>query len=570
MGYARGLLLEAKKSSLIFLNTRSQTKRWYQELLKLKPEWAGVMAIHHGSINKKTRVFIENQLRLGLMKVVVCTSSLDLGVDFSPVEQVIQVGSPKGIARFLQRAGRSNHKPHQKSDVILFPTHAFELFEYEALLLALKNEVIEKKRVLRKPYDVLLQHIVTIALSTGFNDVELFNEVTQSETYKTLGQDEWRAMLNFLHFGADVLNAYPEYHKLAFKDGRYLVESRQIAMRHRMNIGTIVADSLVPVYFQRGKHIADVEERFIAKLKKGDIFFLAGRHLEFIRLHDMKAQVKLARKKPRIIPRWVGGKMPLSSELGEQLKILFGLIQSNAHDTRSSLQNILSLQRNISNIPKPCELLVETTKTREGYHLFIFPCLGRQNHEMIATIMAYRMAQFEPCSLSISINDYGFEIFSPTNPNISESKLQSLWTSKHIVEDMLASINETELLKRQFREIARISGLIFQGYPGAQKSMRQIQSSSGLIFEVFMRHAPNNILLKQAREEVLHQVFDLDKCEQIFKSLGQQKILLNHCDTLTPFSFPLWVELQKVELSSEACDVRVERMLQKLKKIYEH
>lgn len=555
--------LETKSSTLVFTNTRAQAERWYQALLEARPEWAGVMALHHSTLDNKTRKWVEQECRSGNLKVVVCTSSLDLGVDFSPVEQVVQIGSPKGVARCLQRAGRSQHHPGGMSEIILMPTHAFEIVEYEALREAVNARKIEPRRPLDKPYDVLIQHCVTLAIGEGFDFQALFNEVKTAPAYADLTKTEWQAICDFITRGGHALQAYPEYHKVVEHGGRYTVTSKRIAMRHRMNIGTITSDAMISVQFQRGKKIADVEESFVSKLKPGDIFYLDGKSLEFIRLHDMKAQVKLSKKKAKIIPRWAGGVMPLSSELSAALQNLLSDIANNKKNI-PAVKPLFDIQASISHVPCHNECLVEVIHMQGGCHCFIFPFAGRVVHEMMASVFAYRLCAIEDNTFSIAVNDYGFHLSADKPFHIDAQRLKRLVSTSNLTRDCLACVDEAQLAKRQFRDIARIAGLVFSGYPGAQKTTRMIQASSSLIYDVLKQYDENNILLQQAELEVLQQSQVLGELQDCFERCRQQNFVVIDLMRLTPFSFPLWVESQRLKVSNETLEARIERMIKKL------
>jgi len=548
--------LEAKQTTLIFLNTRGQAERWYQALLQAKPEWAGQMAIHHSALAKPVRQWVEQQLREGMIKVVVCTSSLDLGVDFSPVEQVVQVGSPKGIARLLQRAGRSHHQPGKVSEILLFPTHAFEIIEYEAAKLAVQRDLIEPRPPLHKPYDVLIQHCVTLALGGGFTSELLYNEITQCPPYAELTRAEFESILQFIVSGGSALQAYPEYHKVEVIDGVYQVINKRIAQRHRMNIGTINADAMVNVKFQRGKTIAAVEENFISKLKPGDTFYLNGRSLEFLRMKDLTAIVKAAKKKSTVIPRWVGGRLPLSAALSELVQEVIATPAS-----LPCLNDLFIKQRTLSHIPQQQELLIEQVKTRDGYHTFVFPFAGRLCHEMLASLWSYRLLHEQKNTLSVAVNEYGFEICSAKPLDLSAQRITSLLSIENLTEDLLQGTNQAQLGQQRFRDIARIAGLVFAGYPGSGKSTRQIQASTSLLYNVLQQYDADNLLLQQAMREVYTQAFELQRLEDVMQQCVRKTVVLKSPDRLTPFAFPLWVELQRMQLSSEDLATRIERML---------
>lgn len=561
--------VENANSTLIFTNTRSQTEAWYRALLQARPDWAGLIALHHGSLEHDTRTWVEDGLRAGSLKCVVCTSSLDLGVDFSPVDRVMQVGSPKGVARLLQRAGRSGHRPGAVSRLTCVPTHAFELIEVAAARDAIEAGQLEGRQPHRCPLDVLCQHLVTISLGTGFVPEELLREVRQSASYQHLSQEEWDWTLDFVSRGGDALNAYPDYHKLVEKDGRYVIGNQRIARNHRMSIGTITSDASLVVQYLNGPRLGTIEESFLTKMTPGDCFTFAGRTVELVYVHDMKVWVRKATSKERArIPRWMGGRMPLSTELANAVRRRL----EQAHDGHyegpemQAVRPLLELQAQWSAIPLPSQLLIEQIKSREGFHLLVYPFAGRLVHEGLSALFAWRMAQIQPMTFTMSVNDYGFELLSATEPPLDAVLKNGLFDTAGMGRDLEACLNAAEMGKRQFREIARISGLVFQGYPGQQKSAKQLQASSGLLFDVFTNYDPENLLLHQARAEVLERQLEHSRLLTTLQSLQTAQLLRLTPDRFTPLAFPLIVARLRERLSNESLTTRVARMTVQLEK----
>lgn len=565
--------IEKHATTLVFTNTRSQAEIWYQNMLAARPDWAGLIALHHGSLDKAVREWVEQGLKSGQLKAVICTSSLDLGVDFLPVERVLQIGSAKGVARLLQRAGRSGHAPGRVSRVTLVPTNSLELLEAAAAKHAIAKRQVEARAVPNKPLDVLVQHLVTIAMGGGFKSDELLAEVRSAYAYRELTADEWQWALDFVARGGQSLTVYPEYRRvLPDENGIYRVPDNAIARRHRMSIGTIVSDASVQVKFISGGLIGSVEESFISRMKQGDHFLFGGRILEFIRVHEMTAYVKRATGNRGAVPRWQGGKMPLSSELAHA--VLDRLHEAAQHHydgpEMQAIAPLLDLQQRWSGLPTATCLLVELTTSREGQHLFMYPFAGRSVHIGLASLLAYRFGKVQPATFSISINDYGFELLSPVPVNwaglLSAPEASGLFSTEHLLEDVLASLNAAELAQRRFREIARIAGLIFQGYPGQPKSNRQLQASSSLFFEVFRKHDADNLLLTQAQREVLEQELELTRLRETLLGLQQRTLNLHETKRVTPFAFPLMVERFREKLSTEKLSDRVARMVKELEK----
>jgi ATP-dependent helicase Lhr and Lhr-like helicase len=555
--------IEHSGTTLVFTNTRSQAEIWYQLLLAARPEWAGIVALHHGSLDKATREWVEAGLKQGALKAVVATSSLDLGVDFLPVERVLQIGSAKGVARLLQRAGRSGHAPGRPSRVTLVPTNTLELVEAAAARRAALAGRVEARVSPVKPLDVLVQHLVTVALGGGFVAEELYAEVSGTMAYRKLTRDEFDWALAFVERGGDSLTAYPEYHRVQFVDGRWRVPDRGIAKRHRLQVGTIVSDASMAVKWVSGGTIGHIEEGFIARLNKGDCFVFAGRVLEFVRVHEMSAQVRLATKRKGVVPSWNGGKMPLSSEMADSVQALLqGCAGGDFNEPELvAAQPMLLAQQRLSQLPQPGHLLVEELHSREGHHIFIYPFAGRNVHTGLAQLLAWRLSQGEPNTFSLSVNDYGLEILAAKALGDDPLAQAGLFNSDELLRDVVSSLNSGQLAQRRFREIARVAGLVFGGYPGAPKSLRQLQASSSLFFEVFQKYDRGNRLLGQAEGEVLSQELELGRMQATLQRLAaapRDRVLLK---TASPFCLPLMVERLREQLSTEKLKDRLDRLL---------
>ncbi len=565
--------IDSAATSLVFTNTRSQSELWYQAILDARPDWAGLIALHHGSLAREVRDWVEQGLKQGALKAVVCTSSLDLGVDFLPVERVLQIGSPKGVARLMQRAGRSGHAPGRASRVTLVPTHSFEVVEAAAAKVAVAERRIEARSAPHRPLDVLVQHLVSMALGGGFRPDDLFAEVRQAWSYRELDDSQWQWALAFVRHGGHSLTAYPDYQRVEPDEtGLWKVPSRRVALRHRMSIGTIVSDASLTVKFWAkggsGRALGTIEEGFIARLRPGDNFLFAGRLLELVRVENMTAYVSRATGRKAAVPRWNGGRMPLSSELADAVVEQLGAASRGefANDEMRLVEPLLRVQMGWSTLPTETTLLAEVMKSREGWHLFLYPFAGRHVHLGLASLLAWRMGQRQPVTFSIAVNDYGFELLSATEVDWQHWLTPTLFSRDDLLHDVLASLNAGELARRRFREIARIAGLVFSGYPGAQKSARQLQASSGLFFDVFRQYDPSNLLLTQAEEEVLRQELEVERLEHTLTRLQQRRLDIHPVRRTTPLAFPLMVERFRESMSSEKLADRIRRMVAELDK----
>ena len=554
------IILESK-TTLVFTNTRSQAEMWYQILLQQHPDFAGQIAIHHSSIDKDLRIWIEENLSSGYLKAVVSTSSLDLGVDFKPVDTVIQIGSAKGVARFLQRAGRSGHSPFETSKIYFVPTHSLELIEVAALKEAVKQKIIEPRVPMVMTFDVLVQYLITLAVGEGFKAEETFEQIKNTYAFQEITAEEWTSILQFITIGGGAFKNYEEFHKVVIEEGIYKVKSRRIAMLHRMNIGVIVSDAMLKVKVLGGSYVGMIEEYFITRMKKEDKFILAGRVLEVAHIKEMTVYVRNAKGKA-MVPSYLGGRLPLSSYLGQFLRMKL----SQSLDAKSSekelkfLHPLLASQEGISHIPKENEFLVEIIKTRDGYHLFMYPFEGRLIHEVMSALIAFRISKITPISFSMAMNDYGFELLSSQEIPLTEENLKQILSKENLIKDVLSSINATEMARRKFRDIAVISGLVIQTYPGQQKNNKSLQSSAGLIFNVLEDYDSQNILLKQAYTEVFNQQIDEARLVEAFNRIENSKIILKFANSFTPLSFPIKVDSLRQSLSSEDLGERIKRM----------
>jgi len=580
--------IDKSSTTLVFTNTRSQSEIWYHALIAARPDWSGVVALHHGSLDRAVREWVEAGLKSGELKAVVCTSSLDLGVDFLPVERVLQIGSPKGVARLLQRAGRSGHAPGRPSRITLVPTHSLEMVEGAAARAAIAEGHIEARTSPQQPLDVLVQHLVTVALGGGFKADELLDEVRSTAAYAELPQSGWEWALNFVRQGGASLAAYPDYQRAVPDDeGIWRVPDARLARRHRMNIGTIVSDASMAVQYMGGSRIGTVEESFAARMKPGDCFLFGGRLLELVRIHEMTAWVRRATGKRPAVPRWNGGRMPLSNTLADAVVKQLARAGEGNYDTPElqCVRPLLELQQRWSALPTPQTLLAEVLKTREGSHLFLYPFAGRHVHLGLANLIAWRVAQHAPRTFSIVVNDYGFELLSATDvdwaallpevltPGIQPHGEQDTPSAHaggtdeaYLLHEVLASLNASELAQRRFREIARVSGLIFQGYPGEKRSSKQLQASSSLFYEVFRKYDPANQLLLQAEQELLAQELEIGRLRASLERIATQELVMKTLVRPTPFSFPLMVERFREKLSNESVADRIARMVEQLEK----
>ena len=587
-------ILDESRTTLIFINTRGMAERWYQKMLEIAPQLSGAIALHHGSIEQELRLWVEDNLHTGRLKAVICTASLDLGVDFRPVETVIQVGSPKGVSRFLQRAGRAGHQPGEVSKIYFLPTHSLELMEAAALKTAITNQQIESREPMLLCFDVLIQYLCTLAVGGGFRPQQIFKEIKSTYCFQDITEDEWSQVLLHITEGGTALKQYDEYKKVEVDEqGLYVIKNRRLAMRHRMHIGTIVSDAMLKVKFLTGGYIGHIEEYFISRLDAGDVFTLAGRNLELVQIKDMTVMVRKSNSPKSIVPSWNGGRMSLTANLGRVLRETMDIVATKhihpkkyikkaaVHNPQPeklvqdtpiapellALQPLLELQRQLSYIPHAGELLIEHIEDRDGFHLVVYPFEGRLVHEALSAILAYRIGKLMPITFSIAMNDYGFELLSDRPIPLDDSNVYELLSTDNLLHDMQASTNSVEMASRKFRDIAVIGGLIFQGMPGEQKKARHLQSSASLIFRVLTEFDPNNILLRQAYNEVFLQQMEEVRLRNALQRISQSNIIIKFPERLTPLSFPIVVDgLNRNNLTTEKIEDRIRKMQAQLAK----
>ncbi len=556
-------LIYKAKTSLIFTNTRAQTELWYQRILEVDPSLSGQIALHHGSLSTEIRSWVEEALHAGKLKAVVCTSSLDLGVDFRPVEQVFQIGSPKSVARFLQRAGRSGHQPGASSQIYFVPTHALELMEAAALQQAVVENKLESRQPLLLPYDVLLQFMMTLACGDGFIPEQLWQLVRQTFAFQSIQKEAFDWCLRFLISGGESLEAYDEYQKVGIINGKVLALNRKIVLKHRMSIGTIVSDTNLAVTYLNGGRIGSVEEWFVSSLLPGDVFWFAGKALEFVRIKDLQVQVKKSSRSDGKVPSWMGGRMPLSSSLSAFMRQRCDEAAHALHHgtEMTALEPLLLEQQKRSHLPKNNEILVEMLQLNDGYRLLCYPFEGRQVHEGLSALFAYRLSQLKPMSYSMAMNDYGFELFSDQPIPLDATSWKELLSTHNLRNDLFASMNATEMARRQFGEICRVAGLVFHGYPGAPVRTKHLKASSHLLFNVFHEYESNNLLVQQAFEQVLDQQLDESRLRSALARMQQQHLILHRSNDPTPFSFPLLADRLREKISSEQLADRLKKMM---------
>lgn len=566
-------VIDSHHSTLLFTNTRSQAEIWYHRLLDRQPALAGQIALHHGSLGEDLRLWVEENLHAGRLKAVVCTSSLDLGVDFRPVDCVVQIGSPKGVARFMQRAGRSGHQPGALSKIYFLPTHSLEIMEGASLRYAVSHDMYEKRQPYIRCFDVLVQYMVTLAISEGFKAKELFREVKTTHCFESVSEEEFFECLLMITQGGKSLQAYDEFHKVIVEEGVYKVVDRRIAMRHRLSIGAIVSEAMMQVKYMKGGSLGSIEESFISKLQPQQAFWFSGRLLELVKINGMQAIVKASAKKKGIVPSWMGGRFAITTDFATALRHTFGLIRKNERSPPVSrraasrwpaelefLSPLFEEQRKVSCLPGENEILVEYIRTRYGFHLFVYPFEGKLIHEGMAAITAFRLSSIKQTSFSIASNEYGFELLSETEYDIEKEIDRGLFGAENLMKDINSGINVSEMARRRFRDIAGIAGLVFQGYPGKPVKAKHLQANSGLFFKVFENYDSDNLLLREAYDEVYQFQLEFARLYHIYERISSHRIIFMKPANLTPFAFPIFAESFRERYSNEDWETRLEKI----------
>ncbi|MBL7943986.1 MAG: ligase-associated DNA damage response DEXH box helicase, partial [Flavobacteriales bacterium] len=557
-------IIEKSESTLIFTNVRSQCEWWYRQLIEAYPELAGIMAIHHGSLDREIRHWVEDALYEGRLKAVVCTSSLDLGVDFGPVETIIQVGGPKGVARFIQRSGRSGHRPGAVSNIYFLPAHTLELIEAAALRQAIADQYLEEREPVIRAFDVLVQYLVSLATGDGLDEMGARKEVATTHAFSTMNDAEWKWVMAFIRSGGPSLTAYPDYQKVSLaEDGLYRITSHRIARRHRLSVGAIVSDTMVAVKLGSST-IGHLEETFLSSLNDGEAFWFAGNCLELKEIRGLTAHVRRSTKKQARIPSWQGGRLPLSSKMSDMLRRKLDEAVSQKVHTDPELDQIapiLELQRQHSHVPQTGEFLVEIFHSTEGHHAVFYPFEGRFVHEGMAALLAYRISQLMPISFSLAYNDYGFELLSDQPFPVEELLRDGILHTDNLQRDLMQSVNSTQLMLKRFKDVATISGLIFRGFPGEPIKERHLQASAGLLYKVFTEYEPDSLLLQQAMDEVIHYQLEWKRLVTALNRIAGQRLVITHPGQATPFAFPIMVDRLREKMTSESLETRIQKML---------
>ncbi len=541
--------IRAAGMTIVFVNTRAQAELLFQALWRLNDETLPI-AIHHGSLELESRKRVEAAMAEGRLRAVVATSSLDLGIDWGGVDQVLQVGAPKGVSRLLQRVGRANHRMDEPSRAILVPANRFEVLECEAAILGVAARELDGDPPRPGGLDVLAQHVLGVACSAPFFPDDLYAEVRRASPYAELTRKDFDDVLRFVEDGGYALSAYERYRKL-FRDseGKIHVRSERIARQHRMNIGTIVEEPLLKVrYAGRGGMLGEVEEYFVNMLTPGDTFMFAGKLLRFIRLRETVCEVADGGTGEPKVPAYAGGRMPMTTNLADRVR---GMLQdpSTWGAFPDAVQEWLRLQKSRSRLPGRNDLLVETFPRGDRWYMVAYCFEGRNAHQTLGMLLTRRLerAGFQP--LGFVATDYVLATWSAREPH----DVARLFDQDMLGDDLEAWMAESSMLRRTFRNIAVIAGLIERHHPGAEKIRKQVTVNSDLIYQVLRRHQPDHILIRATRADAAGGLTDVGRISEM---LARVKGRIRHMvlSSVSPLAVPVLLEIGRESVRSGDSD----------------
>ena len=540
----RDIYQKIKKSSLtiVFVNTRAQAELVFNKLWQENDNNLRI-AIHHGSLEKEIRRKVESLMSLGKIDCVVATSSLDLGIDWGDVDLVIQIGSPKGISRFLQRIGRSNHRFDEPSNALLVPSNRFEYLECLSAIKSIKAKLIDGVDDKEGSLDVLAQHILGVACSNPFEVSELYEQIKKSWPYKHLTKQKFLEVLEFVKNGGYSLKHYEQYSKIGLnKNNKYTIANKNVRNKYRLNVGTIVESYMLKVKLGN-RTLGQVEEWFIEGLNEGDTFLFSGRVLEYQSISNNNVIVRSSSHTQPKIPSYAGGRLPLSTELSIEVRKLMSKKQF-WKNFPNQINEWLKLQSKFSNLPSLNGLLVETfprlMRGKKRFFLICYTFEGRNANQTLGFLMSKKMQRIGYKPINFVATDYALAIWS-----INEvTDVNIILNDDLMLDDLYEWLEETPLLKKNFRDAAIISGLIERSIPGQKKTGKQVLFNSDLIFNVLKKHEPNHLLLEVAREDSYRGLIDLDRLSEFLKRI-EKNITHQKLERISPLAVPLILEINR-------------------------
>ncbi len=560
--------IKTHKTTLVFVNTRSQAEFLFQELWRNNDDNLAI-ALHHGSLDVAQRRRVEDAMATGKLRAVVCTSSLDLGVDWGDVDLVINVGAPKGCSRLLQRIGRSNHRLDEPSEAVLVPANRFEVLECRAAIEAVAENAQDTPPLRTGALDVLAQHILGRACGEPFIAEELYAEICAAAPYAALSRADFDAAVDFVATGGYALKAYERFAKIRQdKDGRWRITHPRVAQRYRMNVGTIVEADMIKVRLVRsrrsgavvprgGRLLGEVEEYFIETLRPGDTFVFAGEILKYEALVEDEVYVSRSDATDPKVPAYEGGKFPLSTYLAARVRAIL----AKPEEWRALPEQVrewLEIQQWRSILPKAGDLLVETFPRAANHYLVCYPFEGRLAHQTLGMLLTRRLERARLRPLGFVANEYALAIWGLGDIALhikrGDFSLAQLFDEDMLGDDLEAWLAELALMKRTFRSCAIIAGLIEKRFPGEEKSRRQLTISTDLVYDVLRKHQPDHILLRAAHSDAATGLLDIKRLAEMLSRI-RGRIVHKALHHVSPLSVPVLLEIGRESVYGEASDM---------------
>ena len=563
-------LIRQHRTVLVFVNTRLQAEYTFQELWRLNDDVLPI-ALHHGSLDAQQRRRVEAAMAAGQLRAIVCTATLDLGIDWGDVDLVVNIGAPKGASRIMQRIGRANHRMDEPSKAYLVPANRFEILECRAALDAVEAAAQDTPDARTGALDVLAQHVLGMACADAFDPLQLYEEIVSAAPYAGLAWEDFEAVVDYVATGGYALRAYERFAKiLRGPDGLWRVRDARTAQQYRMNIGTIVESAKVKVRLVRsarakpgtilpktGRVLGEIEEDFAETLTVGDTFLFSGEVLRFEGLMEDEAMVTRAGPgTDPAIPSYAGSKFPLSTFLAARVR---ALIADPFEWDRLPKQvaDYLVQQRSRSVLPGPRDLLVETYPRAKRYYLSAFPFEGRLAHQTLGMLLTRRLERASLRPLGFAANDYGLAVWMTRDISEAIARepgfLAELFAQDMLGDDLEAWLAESAMMKRTFRQCAVIAGLIERRHPGQKKTGRQVTISTDLVYDVLRKHQPDHLLLRAARQDAATGLLDVRRLGMMLERI-QGRIIHRALDRVSPLSVSVMLEIGREKVYGEGAD----------------
>ncbi|HYD69821.1 ligase-associated DNA damage response DEXH box helicase [Azospirillum sp.] len=541
------------RTTLLFVNTRAQAELVFQALWRVNDDNLPI-ALHHGSLAVEQRRKVEAAMARGALRAVVATSSLDLGIDWAAVDLVVQIGAPKGASRLVQRIGRANHRLDEPSRALLVPANRFEVLECRAAVDAVREHSLDGERPRPGGLDVLAQHILGMACAEPFDPADLYDEVVTAAPYADLPRDEFDDVVDFVATGGYALGNYDRFHRLvAGEDGRMRVADLRVARQYRLNVGTIVQEAMLRVRLNRGPVLGEVEEYFVQGLTAGDTFVFAGQVLKFLGIREMEVQVAKGGTGEPKVPAYAGGRLPLTTQLAARVRAILA-------DPRGwtglpdDVQEWLRLQRWRSVLPSRDGLLVETFPHKGKRFLVAYAFEGRNAHQTLGMLLTRRMERMGLGPLGFVATDYVLAVWSLRSP----ADMADLFAQDMLGDDLEAWMDESSMLRRTFRNVALITGVIDRRHPGQEKTGRQVTFSSDLIYDVLRKHDPGHVLLRATRADAAGGLTDVRRLSDFLARITG-RITHKDLDRISPLAVPVILEIGRESVAGSATDELLEQ-----------